>query len=149
MKMKRHAIYLLFAMLRVPLLACGVTFALPGARQSQIVEVYADQAWNDTGIAIRSGDLLTIDYLAGKWSPWPGDSYDAIGSGGDPVCRCNVLNGVSHAALLGRIGDQEIFFVGDQFHHRVGEEGTLYLGINDVDLGDNSGSLQVEVTIHR
>ena len=130
-------------------LACTVRFDLRGARTTTMVEVDADQAWNDTGIDIREGDLLTIDYLAGTWSPWPGDSYDAIGSGGDPTCRCNVLNGVSHAALLGRIGENEIFFVGDQFHHRVGESGRLYLGINDADLGDNSGSLQIDITLHR
>ena len=57
------------------------------------------------------------------------------------------MDGISHAALIGKIGDNEPFFVGDQYFHRVGESGELFLGINDVDLYDNSGSLRVRVEI--
>jgi len=148
MMRKRGKIILLLAGLSLVSLACVVSYDLRSDRRATIVKVYADRAWTDTGIHIQSGDFLTIEYLAGRWSPWPGDSYDAIGSGGDPFCRCNALNGVSHAALLGRIGDGETYFIGNQFHHRMGEGGRLYLGINDVDLQDNSGSLQVEITVH-
>jgi len=128
--------------------ACAFSYNLTSFDDPVIVDIAAYEAWNDTGVAVEAGDLLTIDYLGGGWSPWPGSQYDAIGSGGDPNCRCNVMMGVSHAALIGRIGGSEPFFVGDQFHHRVGESGTLYLGINDVDLGDNSGTLHVKIQIH-
>jgi hypothetical protein len=112
-----------------------------------VVEVKAASRWSGTGLYISEGDSLTITYLSGKWSPWPGGQYDAIGSGGDPRCRCNVIEGVSHAALIGKIGANDPFFVGDQYFHRVGESGELFLGINDMDLYDNSGSLRIRVEI--
>ncbi len=58
------------------------------------------------------------------------------------------MEGVSHAALIGRIGDHEPFLVGERYHHSIGESGILYLGINDVDIYDNSGRLQVRIEIN-
>lgn len=117
--------------------------------EPRLIEVRADQAWHNTGVVLQPGDLLVIRYVSGLWSPWPGGTYDAIGSGGDPNCGCNVLKGVSHAALIGKIGEGNPFFVGANFHHRVGEAGILYLGINDTRTTDNSGSLFIEVEVWR
>jgi hypothetical protein len=128
-------------------LSCSIIFGGSQAYQSEVVEVSADVRWNSTGVYVSDGDQLTIRYLSGKWSPWPGGRYDAIGSGGDPRCTCNVMEGVSHAALIGKIGDHEPFFVGDDFFHRVGESGELFLGINDMGLDDNSGTLRLRVEI--
>ncbi len=128
-------------------LACTISFDLGGSPDIGIISVQARESWNNTHIEVEVGDLLTITYLSGKWSPWQGEEFDAIGSGGDPRCRCNVMDGVSHAALIGRIGDHEPFLVGERYHHFIGESGVLYLGINDVDLYDNSGHLQVRVDV--
>ncbi len=130
-------------------LACIIPFSFGRISSSEIVEVSAMDGWTDTGIAIRPGDLLSIHHIAGEWSPWPGSTYDATGSGGDPNCRCNVMDAVSHAALIGRIGDNQPFLVGEGYRHVVGEAGVLSLGINDVDLDDNSGALEVEVQVIR
>jgi hypothetical protein len=59
------------------------------------------------------------------------------------------MDGVSHAALIGRIEENQPFLVGMEYRHRVGESGRLYLGINDVDLYDNSGALEVEIIVVR
>lgn len=115
----------------------------------RLIKVHADQAWQASGISIEAGDLLIVRYVSGLWSPWPGGAYDALGSGGDPRCTCNVLQGVSHAALIGKIGESEPFFVGGNFQHRMGEAGMLYFGINDSRLTDNSGALLVQVEIWR
>jgi hypothetical protein len=128
-------------------LACSFSFDLGSSLDTEIIDVEARDGWNNTHIEVEEGDLLTITYVSGKWSPWPGDRYDAIGSGGDPRCRCNVMEGVSHAALIGRIGDHEPFLIGERYHHSIGESGILFLGINDVDIYDNSGHLQVKVEI--
>jgi hypothetical protein len=128
-------------------LACSISYDLANRPTGQIIEVNAEEGWTDTGLTVREGSLLTITYLSGKWSPWPGGEYDATGSGGDPTCRCNVMEAVSHAALIGRIGNHEPFLVGRRFQHTVGETGRLHLGINDVDLYDNSGYLRVLVEI--
>ncbi len=113
------------------------------------LRVYADEAWTDTGIDIRAGDRLSIEAVSGEWSPWAGGSYDALGSGGDPRCDCNVLLGASHAALIGRIGDGRPFLVGDDFLGASGEAGRLFLGINDTRLEDNDGSIRVRVEVIR
>jgi hypothetical protein len=129
--------------------SCTLTLDLGSPDNYEIVSVEAVEGWVDTGIIVGAGDLLTIEYVSGEWSPWPGGSYDAIGYGGDPRCRCNVMDGVSHAALIGRIEENQPFLVGQEYRHRVGEAGRLYLGINDVDLDDNSGALEVEVVVIR
>jgi hypothetical protein len=130
-------------------ISCSFTFDLGSPDNYEIVTVEAAKEWNDTGIIVGAGDLLKIKYIAGEWSPWPGGAYDAIGSGGDPRCRCNVMDAVSHAALIGRIEEEQPFLVGMEYRHHVGESGKLYLGINDVDLYDNSGTLDVEITVIR
>jgi len=128
-------------------LACSISIDLGGSIDAEIIDVEARDGWNNTHIEVEAGDLLTITYVSGQWSPWPGEEFDAIGSGGDPRCRCNVMDGISHAALIGRIGDHEPFLVGEHYQHSIGESGILYLGINDVDLYDNSGNLHVKVEI--
>lgn len=140
-------ILLALMMIILATFACSFSINDREAYQSEVVSVAAEDSWTSTGIQISEGDRLTIRYLSGKWSPWAGGKYDALGSGGDPRCRCNVIDGISHAALIGRIGENEPFFVGDQYFHQLGESGELFLGINDVDIYDNSGSLRVRVEI--
>jgi hypothetical protein len=130
-------------------IACSLTIDLSRPSNYEVVTLEAAQGWTETEIFVGAGDLLAINYLSGMWSPWPGEAFNANGSGGDPNCRCNVMDAVSHAALIGRIGDHPPFLVGESFQRRVGETGQLVLGINDVDLYDNSGSIEVEVTVMR
>ena len=110
-------------------------------------EVQAIDGWTDTGIHIAPGNRVVITYISGTWSPWQGGSYDAIGFGGDPNCDCNIIAGVSHAALIGRVGQGQIFIVGRSFDTRMGESGNLFLGINDSRLADNSESIKVLVEV--
>jgi len=146
--MKRHIVFISsISALILMTLACSFSFDLGSSLDVEVIDVEAREGWNNTHVEVEEGDLLTITYVSGKWSPWPGDRFDAIGSGGDPRCRCNVMEGVSHAALIGRIGDHEPFLIGERYHHSIGESGILYLGINDVDIYDNSGHLHVKVEI--
>jgi hypothetical protein len=124
---------------------CIIDYRLGKEPTRVTVRVDADRAWTDTQVDLASGDRLEIDALGGTWSPWPGGQYDALGFGGDPRCDCNRLMGVSHAALIARVGDGEPFFVGDHWEQLVGDSGTLFLGINDTRLDDNSGSLEVHI----
>jgi len=135
------------ALLFLTTLACSISFDLGGSMDSEIFNVEARDGWTNTHIKVEAGDLLTITYVSGRWSPGSGEENDAIGYGGDPRSLNNVILGVSHAALIGRIGDHEPFLVGERFHHSMGESGILYLGINDSDLNNNSGHLQVKVEI--
>jgi len=119
------------------------------AEESDVVQVSASEEWQSTGMTVRAGDRLWIRQIDGKWSPWHGGSYDAAGSGGDPLCRCNVMEAVSHAALIGKIGDANPFLVGREYDHTVNESGTLFLRINDTDLHDNSGELEILIRLER
>lgn len=111
--------------------------------------VLASQGWMNTEVLIQPQDILSIQYISGLWSPWAGDGYDGIGSGGVPTCDCNVIFGVSHASLIGKVGDDNPFFVGNEFSQPMGQSGYLYLGINDTRLNDNSGSILVSINIFR
>jgi hypothetical protein len=124
---------------------CIIDYQLGKEPTRVTVRVEAEQAWTDTHVDLAAGARLQIDALGGTWSPWPGGRYGAIGSGGDPLCDCNQLMGVSHAALIARLGDGQPFLVGDHWDQIVGDGGRLYLGINDTRLDDNSGSLEVRI----
>jgi|YelNatPaOPRAMG01_1025707.scaffolds.fasta_scaffold06444_10 hypothetical protein len=145
--------------LLISALACRFTYSIdfgnpnllpkPNTANDVIFDVMASTQWNNSGVTVKPGDTLEIKYLSGSWSPWPGGNYDALGSGGDPRCTCNVIMGVSHAALIGKIGDNQPFLVGEEFRHTIGEEGVVFLGINDNRLSDNSGSLTVRIKVIR
>ncbi len=117
---------------------------LPGASPFEVV---ANQVWQDTGVSVKPGDTLTIVYVSGKWAPWPGGAYDASGTGVISYCDCNVLQYVSHASLIGKIGDSDPFPVGSYYSHAVTQSGPLSLQINDAVLRDNSGSITVKVSV--
>ena len=50
-------------------------------------------------------------------------------------------------ALIGRIGDDQPFFIGNRRAVRAPSSGRLYLGVNDDYLDDNSGAFEVMVTV--
>jgi hypothetical protein len=137
-------VFVAFAMLAATA-GCAIDYQLGNDPRIVTVAVAADQDWTDTGVDVVAGERLRINYVSGKWSPWTGGSYDAIGSGGDPRCDCNRMMGVSHAALIGRLGDDDPFLVGDHWEQVVGQGGRLFLGMNDSRLDDNSGELEVRV----
>jgi hypothetical protein len=117
---------------------------LPGA---STLEIVANQGWQDTGVSVKPGDTLTIEYVSGKWAPWPGEAYDASGTGVISYCDCNVMQYVSHASLIGKIGESDPFSAGSYYSHAVTQSGPLDLQINDAVLGDNSGSITVRVLV--
>ena len=132
-------------MLLVSTAGCIIDYRLGNEPAGVTVRVQADQAWTDTQVDLAAGDRLEIEYQAGRWSPWPGGHYDALGFGGDPRCDCNQMKGVSHAALIGRLGEGAPFFVGEHWAQAVAEGGRLFLGINDTRLEDNTGWLEIRV----
>ena len=117
---------------------------LPGAAT---FEIAANQVWQDTGVSVKPGDILTIEYVSGQWAPWPGGAYDASGTGVVSYCDCNVMQYVSHASLIGKIGDGDPFSVGSYYSHAVTQSGPLDLQINDAVLRDNAGSITVKISV--
>lgn len=59
----------------------------------------------------------------------------------------NIVTGVWHASLIGRIGDNQPFFVGNTLTQVVEQTGYVYLRINDTALNDNSGEITLRIQI--
>ena len=117
-----------------------------GMRERQI-NVTAREAWTDTGIDVRAGQMV---YFAAsgevRWGPNRRDG--AAGEQNSPVNPGRPLPERPAAALIGRVGDgRDVFFIGnDTAGFRVRGNGRLYLGINDDVLTDNTGSLRGTVS---
>jgi hypothetical protein len=123
--------------------------------------IEANKGWQQAGITIHGPGTLEFR-AAGTWVFNP--NLPAVGANGDGRFSTQGRQGYSfHGAagregqLIGRIGDGVPFVVGIQSSHHVaeGEEGPLYLVINDdinglsgMGLADNNGRLVVTVTPH-
>jgi hypothetical protein len=116
-----------------------------GMRERQI-NVTAREQWTDTGIDVRAGQAIYFEASGEtRWGPNRRDG--AAGERNSPYNAGRPLPDRPGAALIGRIGETDKFFVGDQQGpFRVRSSGRLYLGINDDILADNSGALTVKLS---
>jgi hypothetical protein len=115
------------------------------------VEVQANIMWQDTGIEVRLGNTVNIEYISGEWTIWIDTDplTDGMGQyGRDETCR--LLPESNLGGLIGRVGDNPPFFIGNGTEYYSNHNGTLQLSINDCpEFGSNSGSLTVSVVIER
>jgi hypothetical protein len=122
------------------------------------VEVYANKNWQDTGLEIRRGETITIQYASGEWSPFSGYYTDGQGCTDPDVCTQdlavlqsfpdNLVSGI-HATLIARINQGPILVVGNEITFEAENTGGLMLRMNDKNISDNSGSIIVSVKIRR
>jgi len=121
----------------------------------KLVDVQANVEWQDTGIAIRVGDTITIRYVSGQWSIWP-PSLGGVDPFTDGEGQLGRLGGKDAyipekniGSLIGRIGLYPPFYVGDGTTIRSNYAGNLILSMNDVrgQFRDNGGSLIIAVVI--
>lgn len=117
--------------------------------RGQLITVAANVLWTDTGLDLRadepfnisgSGVIDTATDLAGR---------DATPNGipGELNHPNNLVAGVEHGALIGRIGDGTPFKVGNFVGFEGHPPGRLYLGVNDKGVENNRGSFTAEVNI--
>ena len=123
------------------------------------VRVDAQQQWVDTGLTVRQGDRVTFQ-ASGQIQVAPGETVTPDGGGlgssdsnGTRPSRTganrrgNPAPAVAAGALLGRIGDGSPFGIGMQTQPLpMPASGRLMLGINDNNVGDNSGAFTVVVS---
>ncbi len=115
--------------------AASATIAVPGNRQ-----------WTATNIQVRDGDVVRFQ-SSGEIAFT--NSNDRAGVAGSPAQKYVAgapIPGVLAGALIGRIGNGQPFGIGDQTTIRMPGSGTLYLGINDDNVGDNSGQFEVVIS---
>ena len=116
-----------------------------GLREKQVMAPAAT-AWTDTGIFVNSGQNVYFEAVGEiRWGPnrraGPG------GEGNSPNNPARPMPNRSGAALIGRVGEsQDMFFIGNEREAvRMRSSGRLYVGINDDNLGDNTGYFTVVV----
>jgi hypothetical protein len=111
------------------------------------VRVDARQPWTDTGITVNAGDRLVFN-ASGQiaFGKGPGQTADPNGNAAER--RANYPDpAVPVGALIGRIGNSAPFAIGMQTQPLgMPASGRLMLGINDNELGDNSGFYSVTVS---
>ena len=121
--------------------------ATSGQMPTTQVRVDATQAWTDTGITVNAGDRVVfnasgqISYgrSAGQTADPNGNPAEKRATYPDPT--------VPVGALLGKIGNSAPFAIGMQTQAlTMPASGRLMLGVNDNELGDNSGFYTVTVT---
>lgn len=114
---------------------------------SRTVQVDSQQRWNDTGLEVRRGDVVTFS-SSGEITM--SDSTDVATPAGSKQGRrapdAPMLNQLA-GALIARVGTFGPIFVGDRHTITAPVTGRLYLGVNDDHLPDNRGSFTVTVGI--
>jgi hypothetical protein len=120
----------------------GETTLAPGA-----VRVEANQPWTDTGIDVKAGDLVafqgtgTVNFGTGSTQSAGVDGKSDTRSPNYPVSAMPV------GGLIGKVANSAPFPVGgNQQAIRMPANGRLMLGVNDNEMGDNSGFFSVVVT---
>lgn len=121
-----------------------------GNEPALLIMVSGRTAWTDTGVSVRAGQLLDIDATGTvRFSGRSEDIANPNGAGHLATARAP-LPKLAIGALIGRVGNSAPFFVGEnRTGLRAPASGRLYLGINDDNLGDNSGSFQANVVVGR
>ncbi len=117
----------------------------PSGLRERYATVQAATQWNDTGIDVRSG--MSVYFDATGRVRWGKDRQDGPdGEGGNHHNANRPIPGRPGGALVGRIGNGDAFFIGnDKGPIRMRESGRLSLGVNDDFLEDNSGSWRVTI----
>jgi WD40 repeat protein/serine/threonine protein kinase len=107
------------------------------------VAVAADGSWQDTGIDLTPGVPIPVS-VRGEWQ-----------KRGQPACSAGglqraardrtVLARAPALCLLARVGDGEPFLLKPADTLGTSRPGRLFVRINDLDLAENSGRLEVEL----
>ena len=123
-----------------------VSGEIPRGMRERQVNVTAREQWSDTGVDVCAGQMIYFRTTGEtRWGPNRRDG--AAGERNSPFNAGRPLPDRPAAALIGRIGERDVIFIGDdQMPFRVRSSGRLYLGINDDVLTDNTGALRVTIS---
>lgn len=115
----------------------------------QLVEVHADLGWQDSGIPIRTGEQVGIQYVSGEWTYWEGE--EPLTEPGSPSLTSTWPNSpipdFPQGRLIGRVGEQ-LLRIAEEFEFVSEDGGLLEFRMNDDQMYDNAGTIIVRVTVH-
>ena len=119
----------------------------------ETVRVSAQERWTDTGLDVRSGELLRIradGTIVLSENNAGDDRANAAGAFSGRRAQGALIPTALAGALIARIGDGPVFLVGSEdWTERVTRSGRLFLGINDDHFADNRGELRVQLSTGR
>jgi len=111
------------------------------------VRVPANQRWTSTGMSVVQGQ--TVLFAVEGEVQMSSSAEDRAGAAGSPSGRFAArapIPGTLAGALIGRIGNAGApFGIGNLSSVVMPASGELFLGVNDDELGDNSGGFVVDV----
>jgi hypothetical protein len=109
--------------------------------------IFAYRDWQSVGIQVQAGDVLQIR-AKGSWMYTPDEYHGPEGHAHYRAPRFYPLPDAPGGALIGRIGENgNPFYVGRRVTWGAGQDGLLYLRIDDDILSDNDGWVTVEVSV--
>jgi hypothetical protein len=126
----------------------GAAAAAQTALQPGALRVNANQAWNDTGIDVKAGDLVAFQ-ASGQINFAEGNGLIAgpDGYSGGSLAATNPVAGMPLGGLIGKVGNGAPFPIGSNTQPiRMPAKGRLMLGVNDGQVSDNGGFFSVVVT---
>ena len=114
---------------------------------SDEVRVEANRAWTSTDLNVRAGDLVVFR-ASGRINFGQGATQTSGPEGNESLKRAEYpAAGMPVGALIGRVGNSEPFVIGANAQAiRMPANGALMLGVNDNELGDNTGFFTVGIT---
>jgi hypothetical protein len=137
-------------MLFLTALACSGTALLPSTT-AYVIDVFANQGWQETSIMLEEGQQVRVQYLSGQWTDWFDRVFPFGPEGEDYVCPyrsgcCEPLPKEHKGALIGRIGEA-VFLIGAAQSFTAPAGGPLDLRMNDCldALNDNTGFLRIKL----
>ncbi len=110
------------------------------------VRVHANVPWNDTGITVKSGDMVTFQASGEvKFGESPGQQANPDGNASARSPNYPVA-AIGAGALIGKVGSSAPFGIGTNSSPiRMPASGRLMLGVNDNEINDNSGFFSVVI----
>jgi hypothetical protein len=110
------------------------------------VRVHANVPWNDTGITVKSGDMVTFQ-ASGEVKFGESAGQQANPDGNASARSPNYpVPAIGAGALIGKVGSSAPFGIGTNSSPiRMPASGRLMLGVNDNEINDNSGFFSVVI----
>lgn len=127
--------------------APATAVATAGSLEPGAVRVEANQAWTDTGMRVKKGDRVAFRATGQiAFGQSPGQTAGPDGNN-DLRMTSYPVPVMPVGGLIGKVGNSAPFPIGSNTQPIVmPADGRLMLGINDNELGDNSGFFSVVVT---
>lgn len=121
--------------------------ASPAAPSSATVVAPGTQQWVTSTFTVKAGETLRFQASGQvQYSPDPEDRAEPQGSPKRHTVAGAPMPTMPGGSLIGRIDNGPAFWIGNQSTVNMPSAGTLFIGINDDRVADNSGQFNVVIS---